>query len=528
MANLFGSFTGRSLVILMALGLIVAGLAVVLLWGYAPEYQVLYSKLSPSDSSAVIDKLREQSIPYKVQGNTISVPAEKVYEVRMDLAGRGLPQGGGVGFEIFDNTSFGVTQFVQKVNYKRAMQGELSRTISQLDEINSARVHLAIPEKKAFLGDSVDARASIVLSLKPGKTLSRGSIDAIVHLVTNSSAQLKAENVAVVDTKGRMYTKGLKEDDGLQLAATQVESRVGMEKELESRVQTMIERAVGAGKVVARVSMDVEMQHVDRTEESFDPESQVVRSEHISKEKSSGAGGTGGVPGVRSNLPGGTGATAGASGAKKQSQAETINYEINKVVSRVLAPTTTIKRLSVAVLIDGSYDVATADDGTETRTYVPRTEDELALFTGMVKGAVGYSEDRGDVVSVVNTPFKTDFVAPPEEVEEGSALPPQLLPSIIKYVTIAVISILAILLLLRPMIKGLLAGGGGGVVAIGGPPAKAGQAALPTGMQAAAQPEEEMINFQMPKQYNTVAGIKKAISENPQQTAMVIKDWVKE
>jgi flagellar M-ring protein FliF len=511
----------------MALALVVAGLVVVLLWGYSPEYQVLYSKLSPSDSGAVIDKLRDQSIPYKVQGSTISVPAEKVYEVRMDLAGQGLPQGGGVGFEIFDKTSFGVTQFVQKVNYKRAMQGELSRTISQLEEINSARVHLAIPERTAFLGEGEGARASIVVSLKPGATLSRGSVDAIVHLVTNSSAQLKAENVVVVDTKGRMYAKGIKEDDGLQLAATQIESRMGMEKELESRVQTMIERAIGAGKVVARVSMDIDIQHIDRTEESYDPESQVVRSEQISKEKSTGAGGTGGVPGVSSNLPGGTGAVAGGAAAKKQSQAETINYEINKVVSRVLAPVTTIKRLSVSVLIDGSYDVATADDGTETRTYVPRTEEELSLFTGMVKGAVGYSEDRGDIVSVVNTPFKTDFVAPPAEIEEGSLIPPQLLPSIIKYATIAVISILTILLLLRPMVKGLLAGGGGGPP-VGAGPVRA-QASLPPGMPAAAvQGEEEMVEFQMPKQDGSIAGIKKVIQENPQQTAMVIKNWVKE
>jgi flagellar M-ring protein FliF len=515
--------------ILMALALVVAGLAVVLLWGYAPEYQVLYSKLSGSDSGAVIDKLRDQSIPYKVHGNTISVPAELVYEVRMDLAGQGLPQGGGVGLEIFDNTSFGVTQFVQKVNYKRAMQGELSRTISQLDAIDSARVHLVIPDKGIFLGDDDNARASIVLSLKPGKVLSRGSVNAIVHLVTNSSEHLKVENVTVLDTKGRMYTKGIKEDDGLQLAATQIESRMGMERELESRVQTMIERVLGSGKVVARISMDIDIKHIDRTEESFDPESQVVRSEQISKEKSSGAAGAGGIPGVSSNLPGGTGASAGSSAAKKQSQSETINYEINKVVSRVIEPITTIKRLSVSVLIDGSYDVALADDGTETRTYVPRTEEEIALFTDMVKGAVGYSEDRGDIVSVVNTPFKTDFVLPPEEIEEGSLLPPQLLPSIIKYATIAVISILAILLLLRPMIKGLLAGGG--AMPVGAFPVRApqAQASLPMGgAPAVAEPEEDIIDFQMPKQDNSVAGIKKVIRENPQQTAMVIKNWVKE
>ncbi len=517
--SLKGAGSGKSIMILAALAMVVAGLAVVFLWGYKPEYQVLYSRLSPSDSGAVIDKLREQSIPYRVEGSSISVPAEKVYETRMELAGQGLPQGGGVGFEIFDKTSFGVTQFVQKVNYKRALQGELSRTISQLNGIESVRVHLAIPEKGVFLQDKKGARASIVVKLKPGHTLTPGNVNAIVHLVANSFENLSAEHVAVVDTQGRMYTRGTKEDDGMRLAATKLENRVTMEKDMESRVQTMLEKALGDGKVVARVSMIVDTKRIERTEESYDPESQVVRSEQINKEKSTGPAGSGGVPGVLSNVPGGAGGSQAGMPSKRQTQAETINYEINKVVSRVIEPVNTIKSLSVSVLIDGSYDIAVDEDGEETRTYVPRSAEEIALFTNMVKVAVGFSEERGDKVSVVNMPFETDFVAPPADIEKASLLPPQVLPSIIKYASMAIVSIVSILFLFRPMIRKLLEDRGPVMGAY------SAQAGLPAG--AGGEPALEA-GLEMPKQDNTMTNIKKVVRENPTQTAMVIKNWVKE
>lgn len=519
MNSLKGGGAGKSVIILAALALVVAALVVVFLWGYKPGYQVLYSNLSPSDSGAVIDKLREQSIPYRVEGSSISVPAEKVYETRMELAGQGLPQGGGVGFEIFDKTSFGVTQFVQKVNYQRAMQGELSRTISQLADIESARVHLVIPARGVFLKDIEGARASIVVKLRPGRTLSHGNVDAIVHLVANSFENLKTEDVVVVDTAGRMYTRGTKEDDGLMLVATQLENRVSMEKDLEFRIQTMLEKAVGSGNVVARVAMIVDTKRIERTEESYDPESQVVRSEQITKEKSTGGAGAGGVPGVLSNVPGGEGAARAGTPAKRQTQAETINYEINKVVSRVIEPVNTITSLSVSVLINGSYDVTTDDEGEETREYVPRSAADIAIFTGMVKGAVGFSEERGDKVSVVNVPFETDFVAPPAEPEGAPMIPPQMLPSLVKYASMAIVSIVAILFLFRPMIRKLLEDRG---PAIGAYPV---QASLPGGVAAGSALEA---GFEMPKQDNTMENIKKVVRENPAQTAMVIKNWVKE
>src|SRR5574337_323069 len=250
--------SGRTTVLLGGAALVVAAAVAFLIFNRSPEYHVLYSQLSPEDSGAVIEKLKEKRIPYSVDGAAISVPAEKVYETRMELAGAGLPQGGGVGFEIFDKAGFGVTDFVQKINYKRALQGELARTISQIKEIESARVHLALPEKGVFLEEQKKARASIIVKLKPGKTLSQGQVSSIVHLVANSSDNLRPEDVTVVDTSGRMWTKESDDDASLKLTASQLEYKRGLEKDIESRVQSMLEKAVGAGKVVARVSAEVD------------------------------------------------------------------------------------------------------------------------------------------------------------------------------------------------------------------------------------------------------------------------------
>ena len=294
---------GKTTALLIGAGaLVVSAMIVFLLFNKGPEYNVLYSNLSAEDSGAVIEKLKEMKVAYSVNGTTISVPTDKVHETRMELAGEGLPQGGGVGFEIFDKTSFGVTDFVQKVNYKRALQGELARTISQIKEVEAARVHLALPEKGVFLDEQKKARASIILKLKPGKTLSQGQVSAIVHLAANSFDNLRPEDVAVVDTTGKMWTKGSEEESATHLSASELEYKRSLERDLETRVQTMIEKAVGPNKVVARVSAEVDNKRIERTEETYNPDGQVVRSEHRNKENSVGGVASLGVPGGLSNL----------------------------------------------------------------------------------------------------------------------------------------------------------------------------------------------------------------------------------
>ncbi|MBE9528939.1 MAG: flagellar M-ring protein FliF [Proteobacteria bacterium] len=518
----------KSLLLLGILSVFVSGLVVFLMWGYGPAYQVLYSGLSGNDSGAVIDRLRELGVPYKVEGNSISVPSENVYETRMELAGQGLPQGNGVGYEIFDTSSFGVTQFVQKINYKRALQGELSRTISQINEVDTARVHMSIPDSGSFFGEDRRSKASVIIKLRAGKSLSQGQVASIVHLISNSTENLNTTDVTVVDTEGRMWTRSSKDGDAYGMGATQAEYRGGMEKNLERRVESMLEKTVGMDRVVARVSVDVETRHVEKTEEVFDPEGVVPRSEQSSKESTTGGMSGGGVPGVLSNLPGGTQGGAGQGGSAPQSKTdtETINYEISKTVSHTIEPITNIKRMTVAVLVDGSYDVTTDADGNEVRTYVARTDEEIASYVSMVEGAVGFSEERGDEITVVSTPFSSELFAGATIEEEASAplIPMTLVPSLIKYASVFLIALISILFILRPLVKRLLGevsgvvGGGGGVaLTAGGMPVQA--------MEAGAEEAVEVVQSEESKTLNV---LKDSVKSNPEQAAMVIKGMVKE
>ncbi|MDO8426053.1 MAG: flagellar basal-body MS-ring/collar protein FliF [Deltaproteobacteria bacterium] len=508
---------GRTTVMLGGAALAVAFGLVFLIFNKAPEYQVLYSQLSSEDSGAVIEKLKEKRIPYTVDGMAISVPAEKVYETRMELAGAGLPQGGGVGFEIFDKTGFGVTDFVQKVNYKRALQGELARTISQIKEIESARIHLALPEKGVFLDEQKKSRASIIVKLKPGKSLSQGQVSSIVHLVANSSENLRPEDITVVDTSGRMWTKESDGDPALRLTATQLEYKRSLEKDIESRVQTMLEKAVGAGKVVARVSAEVDTKQVERTEETYNPDGQVIRSEHRNKENTVGGTLALGVPGVLSNMPeGNQNPPANSTPAQTHRQDEVINYEISKAVTHVIEPVGGIKRLTIAVLIDGSYETVKGADGKETRKYNARSEDDIAKYAEMVKGAVGFSDKRGDAITVVSTPFERDFTEAAVEAEVEPIIPAYLMPSLIRYGSAALIAIFAIIFVLRPVIKRLTQESAA---------LEAIQKTLPHGLQKGLLHGHEPLE---PGTEDSLERIKMLVKENPQQVAFVLKGWMKE
>lgn len=502
---------------------VIAAIAVLILWNQGPEYQVLYSQLSDEDSGAVIEKLKEKRIPYKVDGSSISVPLDKVYETRMELAGEGLPQGGGVGFEIFDKTAFGVTDFVQKVNYKRALQGELGRTITQIKEIESARVHLALPEKGVFLDEQKKARASVIVKLKPGKELTQGQVSSIVHLVANSTDNLKPEDIAVVDTSGRMWTRESGEGDVLRLSAGQMEYKRGLENDYENRLQSMLEKTVGPGKVVTRVSVEVDTKHVERTEERFDPDGQVVRSEQRNKEKSIGGTANYGVPGVLSNMPetAQSQQTVNATPSQSQRQDEIINYEISKVTSHVVEPIGSIKRLAVSVLVDGIYQAGKDGQGNETRTYTARTDEEIARFTEMVKAAVGYDEKRGDVISVVSTPFDksiSDAEAAMAAADKGPYIPPHLIPIIIKYATVVLITLLILIFMVRPIIKRLTKE----TAAL-----EDIQKKMPPAL-AAGIGGGELMEKGTDEDRHSIEKLKGVVKENPQQVAMVLKSWIKE
>ena len=518
----------RKITALVGIAGAIAGIVVLLLWANQPNYAVLFSNLSPEDAGAVMEKLKSQKIPYEVSGtDSILVPEDRVYELRMQMAGAGLPQGGTVGFELFDRSSMGMTDFVQKLNYRRALEGELARTIGQLSEVQQARVHLMIPQRSLFADRKETSSASVVLKLREGRVLSGGQVQGVVHLISSSVEGLNPQSVTVVDTHGTMLSKVAEDGYGTQGNAFQGDRQHTVEKDLEGRIESMLGRAVGPGKVVARVSTVLDFKQVETTEETFDPESQVVRSEQRTQENTTGSASSGGgVPGVLSNLPGARAEnpqTAAERGSSSQSRRtlETVNYEISKSVSRIIEPVGTVKQISVAVLIDGTYAAAQAEGEGEAKAkakYIPRTPDEMKKYEEIVKKAVGYNADRGDQVEVVNIPFETNL--PGEEGEPAVPLSQQwgFLMPFIKYGVSGVAILLAFLLIVKPLMKTLTAPSplpGPALYSL--PPGMAGGGELPGGGYPQIGREGEVKDQ-----------VVRIVRENPQQTAKLIKSWIGE
>ena len=269
------------------------------------DYQLLFGNLDSTDAAAVVDRLKEQKVPYRLEngGRAIFIPADQVYETRLAMAGSGLPNGGSVGFEIFDKQSFGMTDFAQKINYLRALQGELARTIASLAPVEAARVHLALPEKRLFRDQQQKASASVIVKLAAGQSLHEGQIIGIVNLVSGSVDGLDSEQVAVIDDNGRVLSKTSNHTAGTGTAPDMLEYQKNLEQSLELRAQALLDRALGMGNSMVQVTAVVDYTQRERMEESYDPNSAAVRSEQSSTEKG-GIAGAGGVPGVQSNIKG--------------------------------------------------------------------------------------------------------------------------------------------------------------------------------------------------------------------------------
>lgn len=366
------------------------------------KYVVLFSSLDREDAAATVAKLKEMKIPYRLEGDgtIVEVPEEKVRETRLELAGAGLPRGGGVGFEGFDKMRLGATEFEQRVLFRRALEGELARTIDTIGAVQSTRVHLVLPERSVFVGKSEPATASVVLKLRPGRALGGGEVSGIVHLVSSSVAGLAAERVTVVTTDGTMLHKP-RRTDGADLGLGDDEQGAAarsLEATLEERARQMLEKVVGAGHVDVRVTAELDRARVERVEEHFDPKSQVLRSEEQQVERAPGEPAIGGVPGAESNLPGangkGAGADAGAEGAFLR-ESHTRNFEVDKVSEKRLVPAgSTVRRLTVAVVLDES-----------ARPGAKVGKEEVERMTSLVRSAVGADERRGDMVTVDAVPF---------------------------------------------------------------------------------------------------------------------------
>jgi len=404
--NLGQRFNGLSAaeksVALGAGALALAALFTLSLWVQKTDHQLLYANLSPEDASAVVEQLKTQNVSYQLsnQGQNIRVPSNQVHELRLSLAGQGLPQGAEVGFELFDDIPLGMTEFVQKLNFQRALQGELARTIKSLEAVEQARVHLVIPKEDLFLRDKPRGKASVMLKIRAGKSLSESQIQGIVHLVSSSVEKVEARDVVLLDLKGNMLSGAQGISDTALMTGSNYKHQKRVEQELENSITHMLEGALGVGKVIARVTADLNFDKVERTEEIYDPDSQVVRSEQNLTESSTGAIPPGGVPGVQSHLPQAEDGPTGGSGAppSRSNEKQTLNYEINKTVRHIREMTGEIQKLSVSVLIDG---VLTGNPP----KYQARTTKEMAQFLEIIKTSVGFDAKRGDKIQLENVQF---------------------------------------------------------------------------------------------------------------------------
>lgn len=386
--------------------------------GGVTNYQVLFTSLSQEDAAEVVAKLQEQRIPYELamNGSVIKVPSSRVLDTRLSLAGEGLPRGGGVGFEIFDKTSLGVTDFVQRLNYQRALQGELARTIRQFNQVLEARVHIATPKESIFIEDQKQPSASVSLKLRGKTQMSEHQIQAIVNLVSSAVPGLTEEGITVVDTAGRLLFRKRGNEEGA-VSGTQFEYKLRLEKSMRDKVETMLEEIVGVGKSLARVSTDIDFSQINTTEELFDPEGQVVRSESLMNEENVKQGEQAqGIPGVKGNLATFTetgDGGAGPSGSNIRNNV-TRNYEVSKTIKHVKSASGIINRLSVAVMVDGTYEKIVDKDGKASLKYKQRDAEELKWLENMVKNAVGYNAERGDIVEIVGMPFAASQTLEPE------------------------------------------------------------------------------------------------------------------
>ncbi|MDH5671873.1 MAG: flagellar basal-body MS-ring/collar protein FliF [Myxococcales bacterium] len=377
--------------------------------GIGPGDAVLFSDLDGDEEARIVERLQSLNIPHEVQpAGTVRVPADKVHEVRLRLAGEGVLDGGSVGFEVFDEQRFGETEFAEQVKYHRALEGELARTIGHLRGVERARVHLVLPSRSLFRSGEQQASASVVLHTRTGFRTGEEQIRGIVYLVASAVRGLDASAVTVVDGQGRAL--GAESTDDKDLASDALGFRREVERARELAAQELLDTALGKEHSMVRVSAAVNFTREERTEERYDPETIASRSFQISEESKAGTDrGVGGVPGTPSNLPGGEAPEAGAAGRDGLvRRTETRNYEVSKVVRHAVEPVGQVKGLQVAVIVDGIWKTKG-----EQRVFEKRGEEELARLKDLVATAVGIDTERGDKVTIECVPFAA-VESPPE------------------------------------------------------------------------------------------------------------------
>lgn len=368
------------------------------------DFGFLYSELSEEDAGNIVEELKTLKIPYKLsQNGNVLVPKNEIPKARLTLAQKNIV-GKGIGFELLDNQKYGMTNFMEQLNYLRALQGELSRTINQLDAVESSRVHIVLPKKAVFKEDNQETTASIVLKLKKNQYLSKQQVNGILHLVASSVQGLKTENISIVDTYGKRLNDDTNEKG---FSNSPLEYQRKYEEKLTQQVQEILDRAIGEGNSIVKVEAELDFDEKTEAEENYDPDATAIRSEKLVDEKSmKGDDKIGGIPGAESNnaqtgtTGAGTGTVVKGSEIDKSKKSEIRNYEVSKIVKQLKASIGKVKKISIAVLLNGTYI-----DKDGKKTYVPRTETEIKTYFEIVKKSVGYNPERGDQVEVANVQF---------------------------------------------------------------------------------------------------------------------------
>jgi flagellar M-ring protein FliF len=513
---------------------LVAFFAFVIMRVSQPAMGVLYSDLSMQDAGAIIRDLEAKAVRYETRGDgqTILVSRADLPRIRMELAGKGLPTGGGVGYEIFDKgDAFSTTSFVQGINHLRALEGELSRTIRAIGRVEAARVHLVMPERRLFERDREPPRASIVLKLRG--ELESGQVRAIRHLVASAVEGLKPERISMVDERGRLLADGAQSDNETSGAAAD-EKQAALERRLRTQVEEIVAGIVGAGRARVQVAAELDLNRIESRSETFDPESRVVRSTQTRGENQVSGNGEGAVS-VGNELPGAN-AQSGSNPARDTSNKneEVVNYEISRTTRTEVLEGGRVKRLSVAVLLDGNY----ARDGNGEVTYQPRPQEELDRVTALVRTAIGFDKNRGDQIEVVNLRF-----ADAPAVAEGKGEP--ILSSlfnpgkedIFRLLELGVIALLTMIVLLavvRPMMRAVIGSDGRkGKGKVGGAPGHALEDVaaglmpmLPPSNVTAQMMEVAKVNGQL--RAESVEQIGNMVVGNPQETVAVLRNWIHE
>ena len=505
---------------------------------------LLYSDLAADDSGRIMSQLQSQQIPYELKrgGSEIHVPKDQALSLRVTMAQQGLPSGGNIGYEIFDKSGgLGTTNFIQNVNLVRALEGELSRTIGTIDGVHKVRVHLVMPQRELFSRDKQNPSASIVLNMKGGSRLSKEQVAAVQHLVAAAVPQLTPVNISVVDEKGTLLAAGFEDEGGVgTLAAKAAEQRRNFENRLARTVEELLERSVGFGNIRAEVSADMDYDHITENIESYDPDGQVVRSTQTEEQQlQSQEAETNQAVSVATNLPdAGAAGGEGASATTTESRTnETVNYEITKKITNHVREGGVLKRLSVAVLIDGTN--VTGESG--EREYTPRTEEEMEQLAALVRTTVGFNADRGDVIEVINMRFPegTDDIVEEVPLELFFGFDKNDLLRIAEILVLSIVAVLVILLVVRPLVTRFfealptpgVAGREGRLLAEGaGAPALAGPAPMPGELAPGEDGDlDEMIDLERVEGRVKASSVKKVgeiVEKHPEEALSIVRAWM--